>query len=355
MLRHDTAQVLEEKLKVIPRDINELYDQLLNSLEPDERERAIKMLLLAVHNPFSAPLNSVAFAWIDDLNDPQFPPCDGKKPPSWPPFNEINENVQLQLKSLTKGLLEATPMTNSFEPVSRMFEMSDPELDEIFGPMREVRFFHRTVRGFVLEKLESTTRQYPGLINVETYHRLWLAELTLAELPYRLMIWYRDIWKVGVSRFQEELPPELLRGFSCVLDNGQDTMSENVKWPKTFRGIYQRIDHSWWLAGSLSFVHMAAYTGQQEYVFQEILKNPKLLHATGELNLLLSAALGDRKYLVQALLERGSSPTDSVVCESGGKKRPRVQDPNRIHPRLDDRDMVYRGRLSNQTRTRLSV
>jgi hypothetical protein len=65
----------------------------------------------------------------------------------------------------------------------------------------------------------------------------------------------------------------------------------------------------------LSFVHMAAHTGQQEYVFQEVLKNPELLHGNGELHLLLSAAFGGRKDLVQALLERGSSPMDYVACK----------------------------------------
>jgi hypothetical protein len=110
MMRHDTVQALEKKLEVIPRDINELYDQLLNSLEPDDRERAAKMLLLTVHNPFPEPLNSVMYAWIDNLDDPQFPPCDGKKPFSWPSVNEITDDVRLQLKSLTKGMLETVPM-----------------------------------------------------------------------------------------------------------------------------------------------------------------------------------------------------------------------------------------------------
>src|SRR2546421_2992160 len=87
ILRHDTVQALEKKLEVIPRDINALYDQLLDSLEPDDRQRADKMLLLTVHNPFPTPLNIVMYAWIDNLSDPQFPPTDGNKPSSWRPVN----------------------------------------------------------------------------------------------------------------------------------------------------------------------------------------------------------------------------------------------------------------------------
>jgi len=124
MLRHDTVQALEKKLEVIPRDINDLYDRLLDSLEHDDRERAIKMLLLTVHNPFAIPLNSVVFAWIDNLSDPKFPPTDREKPSSRLPANEITQHIQRQLTSLTKGLLEVTPMKR-----------------EMCGGMHEVNFF----------------------------------------------------------------------------------------------------------------------------------------------------------------------------------------------------------------------
>jgi len=62
----------------------------------------------------------------------------------------------------------------------------------------------------------------------------------------------------------------------------------------------------------LSFVHMAAYTGQKQYVLQETLKSPELLNGNRELHILWSAAAGDRKDLVMALLESGASPTDYI-------------------------------------------
>ena len=42
MLRHDNLETLKRKLSVIPGDLNQLYDQLLNSLDKDDRERAVK-------------------------------------------------------------------------------------------------------------------------------------------------------------------------------------------------------------------------------------------------------------------------------------------------------------------------
>jgi hypothetical protein len=83
MFRHDKEDVLEGKLNVLPPDINGLYTGLLNSLSPDDRVRAEKMLLLTAHSEFSPPLSSVVYAFIDQLSDPHFPPRDGKKPASW--------------------------------------------------------------------------------------------------------------------------------------------------------------------------------------------------------------------------------------------------------------------------------
>lgn len=295
MLRHDTVQALEKKLEVIPRDINDLYDRLLGSLEPDDRERAVKMLLLTAHNPFMKPLNSVVYAWIDNLSDPHFPPTDGNKPSSWPPVNDITQNIQRQLISLTKGLLEATPMG----------------LKEC-GGMHEVQFFHRTLRDFVLEnsKLEDVALKFPSLTKVETYCRLWLAEMVLAELPYRLFQW--NSYMVNCRVFQQELPLDLLNGFSRILDCSQDdTVSCNPPSCEIFHGSAKGNNYQFF-RDRLSFVHMAAYTGQKQYVFQEISKSPELLNGNGELHILLSAAVGNRKDIVLALLQRGASPTDCV-------------------------------------------
>ncbi|KAH8804493.1 hypothetical protein F5884DRAFT_754102 [Xylogone sp. PMI_703] len=306
ILRHDTAQALEKKLEIIPRDLNNLYDQLLDSLEPDDRERAVKMLILTAHNPFETPLNSVVYAWIDSLDDPQFPPTDGIKPSSWPPVNDVIQDVRLQLTSLTKGLLETAPMANALGLESAAFDK-----------MQVVQFFHRTVRDFVLEnsKLEDTIRRFPYLIEAEAYHRLWLAEMTLTDLPYRLAQWNSyGLWEVGDARFPQGLPSHLLNGFCRVLDDGQDTVPVDTTWHEFFDGRKDTIGTRK-RDGKLSFVHIAAYTGQREYVLQELSKNPELLNGNGELHILLSAALGYRKDLVVDLLQRGSSPADRIICE----------------------------------------
>jgi len=308
MFRHDKEAVLEHKLEVSPPDINGLYTELLNTLSPDDRVRAEKMMLLTAHNVFYPPLSSVVYAFIDQLSDLHFPPRDGKKPVSWGSTDETAEDVQLQLKSLTKGLLETVPFREDNGYVTgRCF----------------VQFFHRTVRDFVLEnsKLNDTARNFQNLTKVETYYRLWLAELILEDLPARVKAWnalHLD-FRLGFrlrGGFPGELPFDLLEGFSRVVEDG-DTISKptiDYRSKYVFRGISCKAN-LWYSKGRVSFVSLAACIGQREYVLQKTTDNPELLRGNGESHVLLSAALNGMIDVVRALLQKGSSPMD---CVSGG-------------------------------------
>jgi hypothetical protein len=300
LFRHDKEDALEQKLEVLPPDINGLYTELLGTLSPDDRVRAEKMLLLTAHSPDWPRLSSVVYAFVDELSDPNFPPRDGKKPTSWRSTKETAEDVRLQLKSLTKGLLETAPMVNNHVRTE--------------NGRRMVQFFHRTVRDFVLEhsKLEDTAGRFPWITKGETYYRLWLAELILADLPSRVEAW-NDGSGAGVDQFRQELPPDLLEGFSCTL-KGEDAVSVNTPRDKTFRGTMYA-PNLWSSIDGLSFINLAAYCGQRDYVVQQTTKSPELLKGRGEFHILLSAALGNRKDLVRNLLERGSSPLDCVDCQ----------------------------------------
>jgi hypothetical protein len=291
MLRHDSWRDLEKKLKVLPRDINDLYDQLLNSLTPDDRERAVQMLLLTVQNPFDKPLNCVVYSWIDDLSDPQFPPLDGRKPPSWRPVSEITEAIQRQLTDLTKGMLETTP--------------------SYYG-MR-VRFSHRTVRDYILEslKVEEISRKNPDLLVLEKYQRLWLAEMILLDPTHRKDIWNGNVSSFVKVYFQPKLSIELFEGSRHVLEDGKNTVSDGGIFHGASRGVMVTS-----FGDKLSFVHLAAYTGQRAYVSRETLKHSALLHGDGKLHLLCSALSGHHLDLARDLLQQGSSPLDYVFGDT---------------------------------------
>ena len=135
----------------------------LSSGFPSEYKQVFAAATADLYLHFELPLNNVVYTWIDNLSDPEFPPCDGKKPSSWRPINEITAYVQRPLNRLTKGLLETTSM--------------DPRYPQDNGKQE---FFQATARDFLLEnsKLDDIRRKYPILTGAETYYRLWLAETT---------------------------------------------------------------------------------------------------------------------------------------------------------------------------------
>ena len=301
MLRHDTVQALKKKLHVIPQDINKLYEQLLGSLETHEREQALKMLLLTARNPRGDPLPSFVYAWIDDLENPDFPSTDGKKPESWPSIDEISERVHRQLTGLTKGLLETVPMQKINNHIG-------------FKGKFGVQFFHRTVRDFVLEDtaLKDIARKFPHLTSAENYNRFWLAEMILTDHDYHLALWNTCLgMRAGRAILQTKLSLPVLNALSGLLKRGPELQSM-INPPEFFRGAvvtYRTIGTT----KDLSFVHLAAFCDQDEYVFQEISRAPPLVHGDSRMNILLSASAGGRAKLVRALLEKGCSLTTMVT------------------------------------------
>ncbi|KFY34676.1 hypothetical protein V494_06557 [Pseudogymnoascus sp. VKM F-4513 (FW-928)] len=303
LFRHDREDVLERKLDVMPPDINDLYTELLDTLSPDDRLRAEKMLFLTAYAPPDwPPVCSVVYAFVDELSDPNFPPQDGKRPASWLSTEQTAEDVQLQLKSLTKGLLETAPML-------------DLQGDVVPGGRRVVQFFHRTVCDFVLtqSELDDTAGRFPWITKGDTYYRLWLAELILSDMPHRLDVWGYDVLGLVYFRFRDEiLPADLLEGFSCTLKD-DDAVSVNTPESETFSGLSCASNEDR-VSDGLSFVNLAAYCGQDEYVVQQTMKSPEILRGHGRFHILLSAAVGCNMELVRNLLRRGSSPLDCVDC-----------------------------------------
>ena len=67
-------------------------------------------------------------------------------------------------------------------------------------------------------------------------------------------------------------------------------------------------------AANISFVHLAAFTGQQQYVLRDLRNNADLLHGNQTLHILYSAAFCNKEDLVGVLLTLGSSPNDQLEC-----------------------------------------
>lgn len=175
MLRHDNLETLKKKLRVIPGDLNQLYDQLLNSLDDEDRERAKKLLLLTAHPPFDYTI--ITYWMFENFDSLAFSPSNRGRPASWPSTEKMSNDARLQIKSLTKGILETR--TERFRDIE----------------IQKVDFFHRTARDFVLARLEPARELDPGesvidtIIEKHTYAKLRLAEMTSYDLRTRRVVW----------------------------------------------------------------------------------------------------------------------------------------------------------------------
>ena len=290
MLRHDTIEALKKKLQVVPRGIDALYNQLLDDLEPDDREKAIKMLLLTVANPWSLPLTATQYWWIDDLEHPDFPFADGKVPTTWPPVDEIVSKVERQLAGITKGLLMTK--TSTYDN----YRLPDGQS----WSQTEVTFLHRTVRDYVHEVIdnETMTEGMAVFARPDTHLRLMLANFILFGPSYRSLLWTEEIWDVPYKVFLPDMSLRLYDGFADIVNiDNQDA----VNFAGRARDMHLESGE-----GALSPLHLAAYTGQTNYVLREVNKNPGLLTEQGELNLLYSAAIGGVVDLVKVLIECGA-------------------------------------------------
>jgi hypothetical protein len=301
MLRHDKEGVLNLKLDAMPRDLNGLYTELLNNLDYDDRIRAEKMMLLTACSPLK--MGCVSYAFIDYLGDPNFPPCNGEKPVSWGSFEETAKDVELQLKSLTKGLLET------------VLGRSD---DATVGLRREVQFFHRTVRDFILEdsKLDNISRRFPSLTTAEASCRLYLAELLMADLPMRVEVWNASAWYYPA--LFNKISPEHFKGYRIVTNN-VDIISEptrDIDLEKNFVGVVHSANGRL-RKGRLSFTLLAAAAGQEEYLFQQIAKSPDILRDNRMSQILFSAADCGRTKIFQTLLRKALSPVGCVARIDG--------------------------------------
>ncbi|KAM7190183.1 hypothetical protein V8F20_009805 [Naviculisporaceae sp. PSN 640] len=301
MLRHDTTDVLERKIDTMPSDIKDLYDKLLGTLEPDDQERAARMLITAANcSTYPAkclPVHCRVFGWVDKFEDPEFPPCDGREPPLWQAENAMTESIKRQLRGLTKGLLEVQNMELAAETRIQI---------------PAVQFSHRTVYDFVMNssRIQELSRKHPGLLEREWHLRLLVADLTLGTAEDRKWYWKPSILVAEMEKmlFGRQLPLTLLKGLDHVIVGS---------------GRYEApFGRSKGCAAQLSFVHFAAYAGQMEYVLREVQDHPGLLKGDKTKSILLSAVLGGQRDLTAALLEKGASPTDEILARHRTDEKP---------------------------------
>ncbi|KAL2170621.1 hypothetical protein VTG60DRAFT_4634 [Thermothelomyces hinnuleus] len=190
-IRHSSkVSYLLRRLDRMPKDLSQLYRQMFDSIDPADRPRAAKLLLL-VTGAFRT--NALTLTWLDDLEDETFPMSRSIQPYSECEIHERLSAARRQLGRLTQGL----------------FELADTGFDSTFYS-KEIRCVHRTVRDFVHDRTGNSTvvefrERYPDFGGEEMQIRRYLAEFWLARtedlIRHGEKTWTSMIHTMGHFRF----------------------------------------------------------------------------------------------------------------------------------------------------------
>ncbi|RYP51952.1 hypothetical protein DL768_002828 [Monosporascus sp. mg162] len=329
-LEHENGECLRKRLQDCPDDLNSLFRNMLDKIDssPWNRQCSNTVLYLATHNPFDRPLNALIYSWLPEVDwfrgesgTREFPFSCKQRPLSEKEILRRHDYVRSLLHRSTHGLLEMVEVSETIP----------------FFKYR-VDFFHRSVRDYLREALESRAMDNPFSSTpqkIEAYSRLLAAEAKFApnpseertpELLGEVVEYLRDlfectfIWLAGYEKIGHCLPPfRCVHEFRQIADrNGPSaTMTELSDRPlEIFRG-YLLVDTqaSWrWHTRrgyACSFVHFASYWTQGSYV-RQCLSTRGVIEDTNKLNLLLTASVATDYVTTHYLLGRGRRPSEKV-------------------------------------------
>ena len=270
----DPPDVQREKLVSIPKDLNKLYQELLESIDPIDVPRSNRLLLVATNNPSSTPLYFTSYRWIEDLHkDLEFPRehdfvRDSRE--SW------GEDFTYQLDLLTRGLLQISFKTGTVE------------------------LYHKTVRDFLSteEKQCELRRSFPDFPLRDFYVLLDLCDISSS--------FERVISTCGIGL--DKCFDTLLGKYKTLSSTTLETMDQTM----------QRLAGKEYLSYHVWFVHAAAYYHHEDYVIEQVQRDRTAFTGMTTHNLLLSALQENWptfSNLFARLIGEGFSLTDTISSQ----------------------------------------
>ncbi|KAH0534152.1 hypothetical protein FGG08_007261 [Glutinoglossum americanum] len=322
----DSPSALREKLNTAPKGLDDLFDKLFDAIEPGDRRRSDKLLLIVtLSHTAMGTLNALACSWLEDLDDPNFPFTSPVQGLSDEEIKKRHRDLPPQLDSLSKGLLEI----NSLE-----FHR-----DLYFA--KWVQFFHRTVRDYLQDdsRQSKMKSRVPGFDVNKALCRLILAQCKFARVsqstlsqtgPLRDLFYESMRWLGRMRTAGNEMPSNFVEEFGRILDGYRQspyfhpaaekrndrkvpwglalgTSSESLSEPLFVRYLFEDISH----------VHWAASIGATEYIRRKVSEDATPVNGNNTLSLLLSAAVGLDHELTYFLLQAGASPNELVETWQG--------------------------------------
>jgi hypothetical protein len=106
---HATEKDLKRKLDLLPKGLDELFDQVLDTIDPEDQLMSDQLFLLTIQDfcPWRpAVLNAIAYSWLEDLENPDFPYDLPMQKYTKVEISVRLERVSCLLDRLSRGLLE---------------------------------------------------------------------------------------------------------------------------------------------------------------------------------------------------------------------------------------------------------
>ncbi|CAI7632139.1 unnamed protein product [Penicillium glandicola] len=336
---HGSEKDLRRRLHLMPKGLDELFDQILGSIDPDDQLLSDQLFLLTTPSFCRwQPVvrNAIAYSWLEDLEDPGFPYGLPMRSCTESEVNERLERVSCALDRLSRGLLEMSRKRNRERDGHDYFTY-------------EVRFLHRSARDYIVNTREAQMRA--RIPDFDVYSGIF--RLLLAEFKFALSTLHDTkprIWAIGgeggtlrmalhmlftvmcaaheycgynvPSRFFEEAShivqhhTQTVESITQVLPRNEIPEPQGHIWGENL----QRIGCEWRSLResnhSPDFLCEVVYRGLHQFLSPDLMKRLKQQNSTSGPNLLLTAATRSKSLeFVQDLLHEGRTPREMVPME----------------------------------------
>lgn len=330
---------LKRKLHLMPKGLDELFNQILSSIDPDDQLLSDHLFLLTTPNFCRwqpTVRNAIAYSWLEDLDNPSFPYELPMRPCTENEINERLERVSCKLDRLSRGLLE-------------MSRKRSRERDGHDYFTYEVRFLHRSARDYIVNTREAQMRAripdfdvYSGILRLllaefkfalstlhDTKPRVWAiggegGPLRRAlHVLFTVMCAAHEVCGYDVpSRFFEEASrivqhhTQTVGSITEVLPGNEMPEPKGYIWGENL----QRIGREWLTRResnhSPDFLCEVVQRDLHHFLSPDLMIRLKQQNSTSGPNLLLTAATRSKNLeFVQSLLREGRTPGESVPIE----------------------------------------
>lgn len=330
---------LKRKLQLLPKGLDELFDQILGSIDPDDQPLSDQLFLLTTVDICRwKPIvrNAIVYSWLEDLDDPGFPYNLPMVSCTETEIDERLDRVSCLLDRLSRGILEMSRKRSREGDGHDYFSF-------------EIQFLHRSARDYIVNTRKAQMQaRMPKFDAIRGTFRLWLAELKFA-LPtlhdYRPRVWGKfggeggAIRKAVTSLFAVmgnahqkrgyDISPRFLEEASRTIEHHARATEKRTKIPPAdetskFKGHIwgensERIGRMRLLIRgsnhSPDFLCEVVGHGLQQFLSPDLMTRLKQQNLASGPNLLLVAAQSNGLELVKQLLHEGRTPREMVPME----------------------------------------